>query len=52
MPAPDLTRAHWRKSTHSENSTGCVEIAHTGVPTGQHGPIASLPQSSHPGSNF
>jgi uncharacterized protein DUF397 len=24
---PDLTTAHWRKSTHSTNTSNCVEVA-------------------------
>lgn len=27
MPAQDLTRARWRKSTRSGNSGNCVEVA-------------------------
>jgi hypothetical protein len=43
MPGPDLSRAHWRKSSYSMNDNACVEIAdledgHVAVrDTKQHG---------------
>jgi hypothetical protein len=32
-PSPDLTRAHWRKSSHSGSGNQCVEVA---ALTGDH----------------
>ena len=29
MNIPDLSRAHWRKSSHSSGNGACVEIAET-----------------------
>ena len=26
-PSPDITRAHWRKSSHSGSGDQCVEVA-------------------------
>ena len=40
MPAPDLTTARWRKSSHSSDSNVCVEVALIG-------PMAALRDSKN-----
>ena len=41
MPAPDLTTAHWHKSSHSSDSNICVEVARIG-------PRAAVRDSKNP----
>ncbi len=41
MFAPDLSTAHWRKSSRSSDTANCVEVALTG-------PAVAVRDSKHP----